>query len=397
MRPWAVLTCAVVAGGVLAGCESPVPFHRPGEGSPDGPVLGLGGPAPYLSAQPDAEARRSGDRVPGEVPLVPAGGHVYAATGPGMMAPHAREVPARLYVAHGRAIDVIDAGTMRTVGRLHTGAAASRVVPSWDLRRLWATDPARGTLVRFGPLGGVRGRPVQAGSPAALHFSPDGRHALVLAHRPSRVEVRDPRTMRRKGSVRLPCTPGYADFTPDGSALVATCGSAGALTRVDLTTGRVSATVRLPAGARPGDLRLSPDGTLFYVADPVRGGVWLVDAGRLAVRGFVRTAPGARGLAVGRDARRLFVVGGGTLTAVRFGTRRVASRWPLPGGGTPIPGGMSRDGSALWLADPRGLVYAVSTRTGRVVRKVRVAGRPAGLAVHPQPGRFSLGGTGLYR
>jgi DNA-binding beta-propeller fold protein YncE len=314
-----------------------------------------------------------------------------------MIAPHARGMPARLYVAHGRAVDVIDPRTLRTVGRLHTGAAASRVVPSWDLRRLWAAGPAHGTLVPFGPRGGVRGRPVRAGAPAALYFSPDGRHALVLAHRPHRVDVRDPHTMRRKGSVPLPCAAGYADFTPDGSALVATCGPAGALARVDLASGRVSGTVRLPAGARPGDLRLSPDGTLFYVADPVRGGVWLVDAGRFAVRGFVRTGPGARGLSVSRDARRLFVVGSGTLTTVRFGTRRVASRWPLPGGGTPIPGGMSRDGTALWLADPRGLVYTVSTRTGQVVRRVRVGVRPAGLAVHPQPGRFSLGGTGLYR
>ncbi|GAA0596339.1 YncE family protein [Actinomadura livida] len=397
--PFAALACIVLACGALTGCESPIPFHRPGEGPPDGPVVGLGGPAPYLSAHPDADARRHGDPSPGSsgggVPVAPA--DVYAATGPGMIAPHAQGVPPRLYVAHGRAVEVIDPHTLRTVGRLHFGAAASRVVPSWDLRRLWAAGPARGTLVPFGPRGGERGHAVQAGPPAALYFSPDGRHALVLAHRPHRVDVRDPHTMRRRGSVALPCAAGYADFTPDGSSMVATCGSAGALARVDLTSGRVSGTIRLPEGARPGDLRLSPDGTLFYVADPVKGGVWLVDAARFAALGFVRTGPGARGLSVGRDASRLFVVGSGTLTAVRFGTRRVASRWPLPGGGTPVPGGMSPDGAALWLADPRGYVYAVSTRTGRVVRKVRVGGRPAGLAVHPQPGRFSLGGTGLYR
>ncbi|MEU8800344.1 hypothetical protein [Spirillospora sp. NPDC048819] len=385
------LTC-----GVLAGCESPVPFYRPGEGAPDAPVVGLGGPAPYLSARPRDASPEPPDGGDG-VPVAPAGGRVYAATGPGMIAPYARGMPPRLYVAHGRYIDVIDPDTLRTVGRLRTGATAARLVPSWDLRRLWATDRAHGTLVPVGPFGAGRGRPVTVAGSTGLYFTPDGRNALVLARRPRRVDVRDPDTMRRRASVPMPCTAGHADFTPDGSSLVTTCTSAGALARVDLAGRRVSGTIRLPEGSRPGDLRLSPDGALFYVADSVKGGVWLVDAERFAVMGFVRTAPGARGLSIGRNARHLFVVGGGILAVVDFGTRRVTARWPLPGGGSPIPGGVSSDGTALWLADPAGLVYAVSTRTGAVVRKVRVGGRPAGLSVHPQPGRYSLGGTGLYR
>ena len=386
------LTC-----GVLAGCESPVPFYRPGEGAPGGPVVGLGGPAPYLSARPRGDPSKSSGGGGGEVPLAPAGGHVYAATGPGMISPGARDIPARLYVANGRTIDVIDPDTLRITGRLRTGAAASKVVPSWDLRRLWAADHGRGTLVPVRPRSGRRGRPVKAAGATGLYFAPDGGSALVLARRPRRVDVLDPETMRRRASVPMPCTARHADFTRDGASMAATCTSAGVLARVDLAGRRVSGTLRLPEGARPGDLRLSPDGALFYVADAAKGGVWLVDAERFAVLGFVRTAPGARGLAISRDARRLFVVGAGTLTAVAFGTRRIASRWPLPGGGSPAPGGVSSDGTALWLADPRGLVYAVSTRTGRVVRKVRVGGRPVALCVHPQPGRYSLGGTGLYR
>lgn len=395
--PFAAAT--LLACGVLAGCESPVPFYPPGEGSPDGPAVGLGGPAPYLSARPDGAARRRGDPSPvapgGEAPMAPAGGNVYAAAGPGMIAPTARDVPPRLYVAHGRAVEVVDADTLRVVGRLRT-AGASPVAPAWDMRRLWAADRVGGALVPFGPAG-ARGRPVHVRAPAGLYFTPDGRNALVLAHRPHRAEVRHPRTMRRRAAVPLPCAARHADFTSDGSSLVASCPSAGALARVDVADRRVSGTIRLPQGASPGDLRLSPDGSLFYVADSAKGGVWLVDTSRFAVLGFVRTGPGARGLAVGRNARRLFVVGAGTLTAVEFATRRVTARWPLPGRRSPAPGGVSADGTSLWLADPGGLVYAVSTRTGRVLRGFRVPGRPADLRVHPQPGRYSLGGTGLYR
>ena len=386
----AILSAAVLglSCGALAGCESPVPFHRPGKASPDDPVVGLGGPAPYLRARPH-DGRWAADP-----PVAPAGGRVYAATGPGMIAPNARGLPPRIYVANSRAIDVIDPAAAAVVGRFRTGAAASRVVPSWDLRRLWAADRAHGLLVPVRLRSGRRGRPVRVAGPAGLYFTPDGRDALVLARR--RVDVRAPRTMALRASVPMPCSAGHADFTVGGASMVATCTAAGTLARVDLTGG-VAGTVPLPAGARPGDLRLSPDGTVFYVADAAKGGVWLVDARRFAPLGFVPTAPGARGLAVSRDARRLFVVGGGTLTAVEFRTRRVVSRWPLPGGGSPVPGGVSSDGTALWLADPAGVVYAVSTRTGRVVRKIRVGGRPSDLCVHPQPGRYSLGGTGLYR
>lgn len=396
-RAAAALSAAVLAlsCGVLAGCESPVAFHRPGERSPDDPVVGLGGPAPYLSVPPDAKRTAAQDppAADGAVPVAPAGGRVYAATGPGMIAPRARGLPPRVYVANGQVIDVIDPAAARVTGRLRVGAAASRVVPSWDLRRLWAVDRAHGRIVPVGR----RGRPVEVAAPAGLYFTPDGRDALVPARRPRRIDVRDPRTMAPRASVPMPCSAGHADFALGGASLVATCTAAGALARVDLTARRVAGTIRLPGGARPGDLRLSPDGGVFYVADAAKGGVWLVDARRFAPLGFVPTAPGARGLAISRDARRLFVVGGGTLTAVDFRTRRVVSSWPLPGGGSPVPGGVSSDGTALWLADPAGLVYAVSTRTGRVVRRVRVGGRPSGLCVHPQPGRYSLGGTGLYR
>ncbi|MWA06623.1 hypothetical protein F8568_041015 [Actinomadura sp. LD22] len=377
-----------------SGCGSPVEFYKPGGGGADDPVVGLGGAAPYV---PPRTGRPRAADPPGTVPVAPAGGRVYAATGPGMIAPGARGVPARLYVADGRGIEVIDPRTLRLTGRFGAGTAVSRVVPSWDMRRLWTVDAVRDVLVPVGARTGRQGRPVPAVDPAALYFTPDGRAALVVAGRPRRLEVRDPRSMRPMASVPLPCAAADGDFTLDGGHLVLSCTSAGSLVRVDVPGRRVAGTVRLPAGARPGDVRLSPDGGTFLVADAAKGGVWAVDARTFATGGFVRTAPGARGLAISRDARRLFVTGGGTLFAVDFRARRVTARWPLPGGGDALPGGVTSDGRALWLADPGGLVYAVSTRTGRVLRRARLRGRPAGLCVHPQPGRYSLGGTGLYR
>ncbi|MBE1533724.1 YncE family protein [Actinomadura algeriensis] len=371
-----------VTSGVVAACEPPVPFHRPGEGAPDDPVVGLGGAAPYVELRTPRPARD------------PAPARVYAATGPGMLAPAARALPRRLYVATRRSVAVVDPLRLRVVDHLPAGGAA-RVVPSWDMRRLWAADPRRGALVPLGPAG--TGRAVPVPDPAGLYFTPDGELALVLSRRPRRVGIRDPRTMRPRAAIRMPCAARHADFSLDGRGLVASCTGAGALVGVDVRGRRVARTLRLPAGARPGDVRLSPDGRTFYVADAAKGGVWLVDAATFAAAGFVRTSPGAAGLAVGRDAHRLFVAGDGYLAVLDFRTRAVTARWPLPGRAAPVVGGVSADGTALWLAAPPGVVYSISTVTGRVLHHLRVPGRPTSLVVHPQPGRYSLGGTGLYR
>jgi DNA-binding beta-propeller fold protein YncE len=42
-------------------------------------------------------------------------------------------------------------------------------------------------------------------------------------------------------------------------------------------------------------------------------------------------------------------------------------------------------------------VYAIDTRTGTQLARIPVGSGPHGLAVYPQPGRYSLGHTGIFR
>jgi hypothetical protein len=42
-------------------------------------------------------------------------------------------------------------------------------------------------------------------------------------------------------------------------------------------------------------------------------------------------------------------------------------------------------------------VYAINTRTGRLIRRIKVGAGPHGLCVYPQPGRYSLRHTGALR
>ena len=80
-----------------------------------------------------------------------------------------------------------------------------------------------------------------------------------------------------------------------------------------------------------------------------------------------------------------------------FATQKVVKTWCIPGGGSPDMGGVSADGKVLWLSGRySGVVYAISTRTGSLLARSRWVG-PHGLCVWPQPGRYSLGHTGILR
>jgi DNA-binding beta-propeller fold protein YncE len=61
-------------------------------------------------------------------------------------------------------------------------------------------------------------------------------------------------------------------------------------------------------------------------------------------------------------------------------------------------GGVSADGRLLWLSGRNDdEVDAIDTRTGRLRARIPVGPGPHGLCVYPQPGRYSLGHTGVFR
>ena len=67
-------------------------------------------------------------------------------------------------------------------------------------------------------------------------------------------------------------------------------------------------------------------------------------------------------------------------------------------GSSPDMGGLSPDGSQLWLSGRyHGEVIVIDTSTGAVLHRIPVGSAPHGLAFFPQPGRYSLGHTGVTR
>jgi len=71
--------------------------------------------------------------------------------------------------------------------------------------------------------------------------------------------------------------------------------------------------------------------------------------------------------------------------------------WDL-GPASPDMGGVTPEGLQLWPTGRyNGVIYALDTTTGAQVARIAVHDGPHGMAVYPQPGRYSLGHTGILR
>ena len=134
--------------------------------------------------------------------------------------------------------------------------------------------------------------------------------------------------------------------------------------------------------------------------------MFIIDGDKFTEIGFIPTGPGTHGLYPSRDATKLYVANRGydghrmrpgSISVIDFATRQVVANWPIPGGGSPDMGNVSADGKTLWLSGRyNSAVYAIDTTSGAVT-KIPVGKEPHGLAVWPQPGRYSLGHTGNMR
>ncbi|HEX2894459.1 MAG TPA: hypothetical protein VHO29_10700 [Marmoricola sp.] len=408
-----VLTAALVAVAALAACSGASPASSAATSSATSSATSTS-PSPSASATSTATA---------------SGVHVYAHTGKDQLTGAAVGAKPQVYVPDtlSNRVDVIDPATYRVIRSFPVGREPQHVVPSWDLKTLWVNDDKGNDLVPIDARTGKVGRPVPVADPYNLYFTPDGKHALVMAERLRRIDVRDPHTMKLLRSVPVPCYGvNHADYTADGSVMVASCEFSGKLLVIPTSFTKVARVIDLNsvktrgstdpkaakrmggpmAGIRPGassmpqDVRLTDDGSTFLVADMMRNGVWRLDARTLSIKNFLLTGKGAHGIYPSRDATRIFVSNrdAGSISVLDAVGGHVLKTWPLSKGASPDMGGVTADGTQLWLAGRYDSeVYVIDTTSGRLLHRIKVGNGPHGLAVWPQPGRYSLGHTGNMR
>jgi YVTN family beta-propeller protein len=342
------------------------------------------------------------DLLPGMPPPVDAH-DVYAADRPNRLSAAVRGFPERVYVPNSgsNTVDVIDPHTFKIVDHFPVGQQPQHVVPSYDLKTLFVANDLDDTLTRVDPATGGKLDTLHVADPYNLYFTPDGRFAIVVAERMRRLDFRDPNTMKLVETVPMPCRGvDHMDFSANGRYLIASCEFSGDLVKVDVETRKVIGTLKLSPHAMPQDVRLAPDGSVFYSADMVGNGVYVIDGSAFKVLEFIPTGKGTHGLYFSRDSKWLYISnrGEGTISLLDVKTRKVEKKWTIPGGGSPDMGSVSSDGKILWLSGRYNAeVYAFDTEDGHLVARIPVGKGPHGLCFYPQPGRYSLGHTGNMR
>lgn len=378
--------------------------------------------------------------IPGMPPVIDSR-NLYSEIGSTHLSPSVRDDLERIYVPNLRSNDVyvIDPATMKVVDKFKVGTAPQHIIPSWDLKTLWVGNNAErrqdGSVTPINPRTGKPGKSIPVDDPYNMYFTPDGKSAIVVAEAHKRLDFRDPHTMELQYSIDTPKCGGinHADFSIDGRYALFTCEFEGSLVKIDLVNRATAGYLKLTmprtrfkedvtkpfdpstteicsaTKGMPQDIRISPDGKRFYVADMEADGVHIVDGDALKEIGFIPTGLAAHGLYPSRDGKSLYVAnrgthkihgkprGAGGVTVIDFSTEKVTAQWSIPGGGSPDMGNVSSDGKSLWLAGRfDDVVYRIDTTSGSVV-KVKVGQEPHGLTVWPQPGRYSLGHTGNLR
>jgi YVTN family beta-propeller protein len=379
-------------------------------------ALGLGGlrmardaghTAPVLTG---AEAARAGAPVTGATanvpvaapspsPSPPAPFNVYAETISGRINSAAAEFPFRVYVPdnNSHTVFIIDPTTYKVVDQYKVGTIPYHVAPAWDLTKLYSDDEGSSFLTVISPKTGRPEGTIPVPNPYNLYFTPDGTKAVVVVERLRRLDFRDPHNWQLIKSVAIPW-PGvdHLDFSADGSYLLASTEFSGEIVKVDTNTMEITGMVSL--GGLPIDVRLAPDGTVFYIANQKRNGVSIIEPVAMKEVGFIPTGKGAHGLQVSRDTRFLYVSNRleGTISVIDFATRQVTGSWRT--GGSPDMLQISPNGRELWASGRfEGAVYVVDTTTGQLMHNIKVGIQPHGLTYFPNAGRYSLGHNGVYR
>ncbi|HUR89645.1 MAG TPA: YncE family protein [Ramlibacter sp.] len=365
--------------------------------------------------------------------------NVYAETGANKFSSAVKGQLERVYVPNLRSneVYVIDPATSQVVDKFKVGRSPQHVVPAWDLKTLWVANNAEGrtdgSLTPIDPMTGKPGKAIPVDDPYNMYFTPDGKSAIVVAEAKKRLDFRDPQTMQLQYSIDVPQCGGvnHADFSIDNKYAIFTCEFNGTLAKVDLESRKVLGYLKLQMPqlrfkegssadnplteictaqkGMPQDIRISPDGKRFFIADMHADGVHVVEGESFKQVGFIPTGLGAHGLYPSRDGTRLYVSnrsthkihgkgkGPGSVSVIDFATAKVVQTFVIPGGGSPDMGNVSADGKILWLSgryDDE--VYRIDVTSGQIA-KIKVGQEPHGLTVWPQPGRYSLGHTGNLR
>lgn len=343
------------------------------------------------------------DLLPG-MPPIPANG-VYGDSA--TLSPAVAGDPAYIYVpdsteSSGGTTTVIDQHTHKIVRTLPSGVLSQHVTPSHDLRHIFVEASVANRLYGIDPATGRAATSYSIERPYNLYFTPDGKFGVEMDEQHQKIQFTDPNTFQVLKTISDPACqgPNHADFSANGRYFIVSCEFSGELLKIDTAQQKVVGHLSLGNGAMPQDVRLAPDGRSFFVAAMMLNKLVQIPWDDFKVAREYSTMTMPHGIYFSRDQKRLFLTarGAGAVQVFDLAREKFVDTWKTPQHYHLDMGGLSVDGKTLWIsARNEGWVLAFDTTSGAVVARIHVGGKPHGLLVWPQPGRYSIGHTGVTR
>ena len=218
---------------------------------------------------------------------------IYSADRPNALSPVVKDFPTRVYVPNteSNSVDVIDPATYKVIDHFAVGRLPQHVTPSWDLKTLWVLNDKSNSLTRIDPKTGKPHGTVSVLDPYNMYYTPDGKFAIVVAEQRERLEFYDAQTMKLSQQLWVPCKGvDHMDFSADGHYLIASCEFGEAVIKVDVATRKILGRLPIKPAGMPQDVKTSPDGKVFYVADMHANGVHVIDGDSFQQIDFWRPA-----------------------------------------------------------------------------------------------------------
>ena len=396
-----------VASLALTACGSSSPSPT---GSTSMPGMDMSTPMSSTAVAPSASAGAVGAQgdpfanpLPG-MPPIPANGVYGDATTLSQAVAHD---PAYIYApdsseTSGGTTTVIDQNTHQIVRVLQSGLLSQHVTPSHDMRHIFVEASVAGRLFGIDPATGQAATSHPIERPYNLYFTPDGKYGVEMDEQHQKIQFTDPNTFAVVKTVSDPACqgPNHADFSANGRYFIVSCEFSGELLKIDTVSQKVVGHLSLGNGAMPQDVRLAPDGRSFYVAAMMLNKLVQIPWDSFTVAKEYSTLTMPHGIYFSRDQKHAFVTarGAGAVQVFDLAQEKFVATWQTPEHYHLDMGGLSVDGKTLWIsARNEGWVLGFDTSTGAVVAKIHVGGMPHGLLVWPQPGRYSIGHTGVTR
>lgn len=269
-------------------------------------------------------------------------------------------------------------------------AAPTVYIPLGAGNQVVAVDGANGTIT--GKYSGVE-------NPHGLVITPDGEYLIAGSLMEEALKDGQPKdTPNSKlylvhpvhGHVMSTIPVGgwthHLAITPDGRYVVATHGSRGSVSIVDLENNKVSSIVK--TGPGPNSSIVTGDGKHAYVSNTGSNSISEIDTSTWSVTRTLESGPGPEHMAFSADESIIFVSNAraGKVSAISVKTGKVAKEYKLA---KSIHGlDIGADGKTLFVSSPtENKLFAIDTEAGTTKE----------LPVSPAPYHLnSVGGTGKF-